>query len=95
MSTVTLDTTTVRRWKLYPANRSANSEWIDVYPESWIGLPLKRWVETKITDGPHEPPPLVEEVIDWPRLPAAWRSWGRSSLSNMSRPLPMRSPQTC
>lgn len=34
-------------------------------PESWRVLPLKRWVTTKITDGPHETPPLLDDGIDF------------------------------
>ena len=32
-------------------------------PEHWEIRPLKRWVSTKITDGPHETPVLLEEGI--------------------------------
>ena len=32
-------------------------------PEHWKTLPLKRWVSTKITDGPHETPALLADGI--------------------------------
>ena len=43
----------------------SGKEWLGDVPEHWIMLPLKRWVSTKITDGPHETPPLLEEGIDF------------------------------
>jgi type I restriction enzyme S subunit len=38
-------------------------EWLGEVPEHWEVLPLKRWVSTKITDGPHETPPLLDDGI--------------------------------
>ena len=32
-------------------------------PPGWNGLPLKRWVAVKITDGPHETPAFVDDGI--------------------------------
>ena len=40
-------------------------EWLAHYPADWTGLPLKRWVSTKITDGPHETPNFVDEGVDF------------------------------
>lgn len=34
--------------------------WIESIPTGWKLLPLKRWVNTKITDGPHETPELID-----------------------------------
>ena len=34
-------------------------EWLGDIPAHWGILPLKRWVSTKITDGPHETPALL------------------------------------
>jgi type I restriction enzyme, S subunit len=34
-------------------------------PTHWDVRPLKRWVSTKITDGPHETPTLLDEGIDF------------------------------
>jgi len=39
------------------------NRWIDRYPNTWVGLPLKRWVSKKITDGPHETPEFLQEGI--------------------------------
>jgi len=38
-------------------------EWLGDIPEHWECLPLKRWVSTKITDGPHETPELFDDGI--------------------------------
>ena len=38
-------------------------EWLGDVPDHWEIRPLKRWVSTKITDGPHETPVLLEEGI--------------------------------
>ena len=40
-------------------------EWLGEIPAHWTGLPLKRWVATKITDGPHETPELLPNGIDF------------------------------
>jgi type I restriction enzyme S subunit len=45
--------------------KDSGVEWLDQYPAHWTGLPLKRWVATKITDGPHETPELVTEGVDF------------------------------
>ncbi len=45
--------------------RNSGVEWLDEYPAHWTGLPLKRWVATKITDGPHETPEFVTEGVDF------------------------------
>ena len=37
--------------------------WLGDIPEHWKILPLKRWVSTKITDGPHETPALLADGI--------------------------------
>ena len=38
-------------------------EWLGDVPEHWEILPLKRWVSTKITDGPHETPALLADGV--------------------------------
>ena len=38
-------------------------KWLGDVPEHWAILPLKRWVSTKITDGPHETPALLDNGI--------------------------------
>jgi len=38
-------------------------DWIEEKPVDWKGLKLKRWLEQKIKDGPHETPEYVEEGI--------------------------------
>lgn len=53
----------MRRWEPYPRYKQSEVEWIDQFPAHWRGLALKRCVETKITDGPHETPPFVDEGI--------------------------------
>jgi type I restriction enzyme S subunit len=45
--------------------KDSGVEWLDQYPAHWTGLPLKRWVATKITDGPHETPELVADGVDF------------------------------
>ncbi len=45
--------------------KDSGVEWLDQCPAHWTGLPLKRWVATKITDGPHETPELVTEGVDF------------------------------
>ena len=46
----------VRTGHPYPAYKHSGLEWLGEVPEHWEGLALKRWVSTKITDGPHETP---------------------------------------
>lgn len=43
--------------------KDSGVEWIGEIPKSWLSLPLKRLVDIKITDGPHESPRLIEEGI--------------------------------
>lgn len=38
-------------------------EWLGDIPEHWEILPIKRIVKTKMTDGPHETPELLEEGV--------------------------------
>lgn len=38
-------------------------EWLGDIPEHWEVLPLKRWVSTKITDGPHETPEWLDDGV--------------------------------
>ena len=38
-------------------------EWLGDVPVHWAIRPLKRWVSTKITDGPHETPALLADGI--------------------------------
>ena len=45
--------------------KDSGVEWLGEIPEHWTGLPLKRWVATKITDGPHETPELLPNGIDF------------------------------
>jgi type I restriction enzyme S subunit len=47
------------RVRLKPSGVGALSE----VPAHWAVLPLKRWVATKITDGPHETPEFVDDGI--------------------------------
>ena len=46
----------VRTGQPYPAYKPSGVEWLGDVPAHWEGLALKRWVSTKITDGPHETP---------------------------------------
>jgi type I restriction enzyme S subunit len=61
-------------------------EWLDKIPIHWTGTVLKRWVETKITDGPHETPEHVEDGIPFVSAEAVQRGsinfdsrWGNIS----------------
>lgn len=38
-------------------------DWLSDLPSNWLQLPLKRIVETKITDGPHETPEILDDGI--------------------------------
>jgi type I restriction enzyme S subunit len=38
-------------------------EWLGDVPEHWEVLPLKRWVSTEITDGPHETPQWLDDGV--------------------------------
>ena len=53
----------VRTGQPYPAYKPSGVEWLGDVPEHWKILPLKRWVSTKITDGPHETPALLDDGI--------------------------------
>ena len=43
--------------------KSSGVEWLGDVPEHWEMRPLKRWVSTKITDGPHETPDFLDDGI--------------------------------
>ncbi len=43
--------------------KPSGSIWLDEIPENWTGLPLKRWLATPITDGPHETPVLHDDGV--------------------------------
>ena len=45
--------------------RDSDVEWLGQIPAHWEGLPLKRWVKAKITDGPHETPELIPNGVDF------------------------------
>ncbi len=51
------------KWRAYPKYQDSGIEWLGKIPEHWSGTALKRWVEVKITDGPHETPEFVDEGI--------------------------------
>ena len=53
----------VRTGQPYPAYKPSSVDWLGDVPEHWKILPLKRWVSTKITDGPHETPALLDDGI--------------------------------
>ena len=53
----------VRTGQLYPAYKDSDVEWLGRVPEHWQELALKRWVSTRITDGPHETPVFQSEGI--------------------------------
>ena len=53
----------VRTCLPYPAYKPSGVEWLGEVPKHWKILPLKRWVSTKITDGPHETPALLDDGI--------------------------------
>ena len=45
--------------------KDSGVEWLGEIPAHWTGLPLKRWVAAKITDGPHETPELLPNGVDF------------------------------
>ena len=45
--------------------KDSGAEWLGQIPAHWKGLPLKRWVTAKITDGPHETPELLPNGVDF------------------------------
>ena len=65
----------VRTGQPYPAYKDSGVEWLGEVPEHWEVLPLKRWVSTKITDGPHETPDFLPAGV--PFLSAEAVSDGR------------------
>ena len=65
----------VRTGLPYPAYKDCGVAWLGRVPEHWRVLPLKRWVSTKITDGPHETPEFFQVGV--PFLSAEAVSDGR------------------
>jgi len=53
------------RLKPYPSYKDSGLRWLERMPEDWQGLPLKRWVATKITDGPHTTPEFQPEGVEF------------------------------
>lgn len=53
----------LRRFKPYPEYKDSGVEWLGKIPAHWQGMPLKRWVAIKITDGPHETPEILPEGV--------------------------------
>jgi len=51
------------KWRPYQKYKDSGVEWLGEIPEHWSGTALKRWVEVKITDGPHETPEFIDEGI--------------------------------
>lgn len=47
----------------YPHYKPSGIDWIREIPEHWERVCLKRIVEIKVTDGPHETPVFVEEGV--------------------------------
>ena len=45
--------------KPYPEYKDTSLEWLGGVPAHWEVRPLKRWVSTRITDGPHETPTVL------------------------------------
>ena len=45
--------------------KDSDVQWLDMQPVGWKRMPLKRWVQIKITDGPHETPELLDEGVDF------------------------------
>lgn len=50
----------------------SNLPGIEFVPAHWLVLPLKRVVETKITDGPHETPKFLDEGVPFVSVEAAF-----------------------
>ena len=48
-----------------PRLKPSGVEWLGDVPEHWGILPLKRWVSTRITDGPHETPDFLADGISF------------------------------
>ena len=53
----------VRTGQPYPAYKDSGVDSLGRIPAHWLMLPLKRWVSTRITDGPHETPTFVENGV--------------------------------
>ncbi len=49
--------------KAYNKYKDSGIEWLGEIPEHWEVFPLKRVVDEKITDGPHETPEFLSEGI--------------------------------
>jgi type I restriction enzyme S subunit len=47
----------------YPSYKDSSVKWISLIPTDWHTRPIKFCVSTKVTDGPHETPTLVNEGI--------------------------------
>ena len=43
--------------------KDSGVEWLEKIPAHWRGMPLKRWVAVKITDGPHETPEILPDGV--------------------------------
>ncbi len=43
--------------------KESGVEWLGEVPAHWRGMPLKRWVAIKITDGPHETPEILPDGV--------------------------------
>ncbi len=56
-------------------------------PNQWTGAPLKRWVKTKITDGPHETPEFLPDGVPFASAESVWdgRIHFESRRGNISR----------
>ena len=52
--------------------RASGVPWLGDVPEHWEVLPLKRIVETPVTDGPHETPDFVDSGIPFVSVEAVW-----------------------
>lgn len=47
----------------YPAYKDSGIPWLGQVPEAWQRVALKRYLETPITDGPHETPNFPEQGV--------------------------------
>ncbi len=56
--------------KRYDHYKSTGITWVAEIPANWNLVALKRLVQTKITDGPHETPEFVDEEIGVPFISA-------------------------
>ncbi len=46
-----------------PASKDSKYRWIEQISSNWTTEPLKRTVKTKITDGPHETPEILDDGV--------------------------------